>query len=313
MKRARNVVATDFCISCLLCLSALGQAVGPSTPPPTGFGHAYSITSKTNALSIRAIADYSYVAPGDVSFQGTKTRSDANAFSVGLSTEIPVAEKWFVPAELGSRNLLLGTVEGAPIPDRVHTLGFQTGAGYRLDDRWTFLGTIGPRLYRLDNIGGDDIGVAGVVRAVYKWRPDFTLGFGIAFEPDNQIPVLPLAGFRWDIETNLTLNFMWPGPALIYRLDARTTVFLRAGGNFMVFRGDSNLGSKINQPMFNNALGTYRDFHLGPGAEYRLLSGVSVGLQSGYSVGRQINYTRLDQTVSFKPSPFVTLDLVCRF
>ncbi|MGA9451763.1 MAG: hypothetical protein WBW41_10545, partial [Verrucomicrobiia bacterium] len=126
-------------------------------------------------------------------------------------------------------------------------------------------------------------------------------------------PALPLAGLRWDIRTNLTLNLMWPGPALIYHVDKRFDVFMGAGGNFTVFRSDPNLGNRIGQPAFNNALGTYRDFHLGAGAEYRLLRGLSLGIEGGYSVGREIDYVRIGQTVSFDPGPYVRLNLRVRF
>jgi hypothetical protein len=105
-------------------------------------------------------------------------------------------EQWFVPFGLGSRNLFLGAVAGAPIPDQIDTLGFNTGLGYRFNDQWTLVGSLGPRFYRLDSLDSSDIGIGGMVRATYEWKPNLTLALGLAFEPDRDVPVLPAAGVR---------------------------------------------------------------------------------------------------------------------
>jgi hypothetical protein len=256
--------------------------------------------------------DYSYVGAGGILFQGIKGNSDAQSFNANVIGEIPVGDKWFIPVGIGSRNLFLNSVAGAPIPDQINTLGFNAGVGYHFNYQWTFAGTVGPRLYRLDNVNGDDVGMAGMVRAIYKWKPNLTLAFGIGFDIDNQVPVLPVGGLRWDIRPNLTLNLMFPKPEIIYRLNPKLSLFVCGDVNFAVFRADQSLGNKIGQPVFNNALGTYRDFHIAAGAEYHILRELSIGLECGYSVGREIDYTRINQTVSFDPSPYIQIGLKSR-
>ncbi len=305
-------LALVFMSNSIIAQTPMPMQSQPATPSFAA-ANAYGLALQSNRWNISVSMDYSYVAAGDISFEGSKGNSDAQSLNASLRAEIPVDDQWFVPVGIGSRNLFLGTVAGAPIPDQIDTMGLAAGLGYHLNEQWTFVGSVGPQFYRLDDIGGDDVGVAGMVRATWRWKPNLTLAFGIAFEPDNQVPALPLAGLRWDIRTNLTLNLMWPGPALIYHVDKRFDVFMGAGGNFTVFRSDPNLGNRIGQPAFNNALGTYRDFHLGAGAEYRLLRGLSLGIEGGYSVGREIDYVRIGQTVSFDPGPYVRLNLRVRF
>lgn len=200
-----------------------------------------------------------------------------------------------------------------PIPDQINTLGFDAGLGYHIDEQWTVSASAGPRFYRLSDIGGADIGVGTMVTATYKWKPNLTLAGGINYEPDRNVPVLPAAGLQWGICPSLTLDLMWPRTVLIYHVDKQLDLFVGGGGNFTVFRADSNLGNNIGQPAFNQALGTYRDFHVGAGVEYRFWKGLSLEIQGGYSVGRQIVYSRLDQTVSFDASPYVQTGLSWRF
>ena len=281
--------------------------------PPDDIGNSSGVVDRAIPLRIGVSLDYSYVGGGNVSFQGVSGKSAAQSLDARINAGIPLNDQWFVPVGIGSRNLFLGTVAGAPIPDQINALGFGAGLGYHFNDRWTFAGSIGPRFYRFDDIRGDDIGVGGTVRAVYRWKPNLTLAFGLNFEPDRQVPVLPVAGLRWGIRTNLTLNLMWPRPSLVYRVDKRLDVFAAGGGDFTVFRADSNLGNNIGQPQFNNALATYRDFRIGAGVDYRLRRRLSIGVKGGYSFGREIDYTDIGQTVSFGNAPYIQVGLRYRF
>lgn len=298
-----------------LCCPVSAQTTFPSSmqSPADAIGDSYGEADPSVPWRIGASLDYSYISGGDVSFQGATGKSDAQSLNARIHAEIPINDQWFVPVGIGSRNLFLGTVAGAPIPDQINTAGFDAGLGYHFNDQWTFAGSIGPRFYRLDDIGGDDIGVGGTIRAVYRWKPNLTLVFGVNFNTRRQAPFLPAAGLRWGIRTNLTLNLMWPRPSLVYRVGRKLDVFLAGGGDFTAFRADSNLGNNIGQPQFNNALGTYRDFRVGVGADYRLRRGLSIGVEGGYSFGREIDYKDIDQTVSFGNAPYIQAGLRYRF
>ena len=152
-----------------------------------------------------------------------------------------------------------------------------------------------------------------MTRPVYNLKPNLTLAAGFNYEPARNVPVLPGAGLQWDVCPKLTLDLMWPRTAIIYHVQKQLDLFVGGGANFTVFRTDGNLGNQIGKPAFNQALGTYRDFYLGVGAEYRFWKGLSLEVQGGYSVARQIDYSRLDQTVSFDDSPYVLTALRWRF
>ena len=95
-------------------------------------------------------ADYSAVAARSVNFDGASGRSGAQSANAAVTGEVPVNDQWFVPMGLVSRNLFLGGVGGAPIPDQIDTLGLGAGLGWHYNDRWTFIGSVGPRIYRLE-------------------------------------------------------------------------------------------------------------------------------------------------------------------
>lgn len=254
-------------------------------------------------------ADYSSVAAGGVDFKGVKGESGAQSATAYFTAEVPVNDAWFVPVGIISRDFFLGTVAGAPIPAQIETLGFETGLGCRLNDQWTVAASAGPRIYRLDSVDNGDIGVGGMARAMYKWKPNLTVAFGFAVNPDRDAPVLPIVGVRWNIRTNLTLGLMYPRSGLDYRLIPRLNVFAGFDGNYVVFRADDRLGDKIGMSQYNNGLGTYRDFHVCVGGEYRIIRGFSAFVEGGYSFERELHYQRIGQTVKFDPAPYIQTGL----
>jgi hypothetical protein len=296
----------------LLNFSAVAQLT-PSVAPPYAPNYGDWMAAHPGEWRMGVSADYSAVAAGGVNFDGAHGNSGAQSVNVNLGGDIPLNDAWFVPLGVTSRNFFLGTVPGAPIPDQIDTLGLNAGLGWRVNDRWTIAATIGPRFYRLDSVDGSDIGIGGMVRAVYKWTPALTVAFGFAVDPDRDVPVLPAAGLRWEIRTNLALSLMFPKSGLDYRLNSRLSLFAGFDGNFTVFRGEDDLGNKIGMSQYNNGLGTYRDFHFGVGAEYRILRGLAATVEGGYSFARELDYQRIDQTVKFDSAPYVQVGLRYRF
>ncbi|MGA9450696.1 MAG: hypothetical protein WBW41_05040, partial [Verrucomicrobiia bacterium] len=161
-------LALVFMSNSIIAQTPMPMQSQPATPSFAA-ANAYGLALQSNRWNISVSMDYSYVAAGDISFEGSKGNSDAQSLNASLRAEIPVDDQWFVPVGIGSRNLFLGTVAGAPIPDQIDTMGLAAGLGSHLNEQWTFVGSVGPQFYRLDDIGGDDVGVAGMVRATWRW------------------------------------------------------------------------------------------------------------------------------------------------
>jgi hypothetical protein len=307
-----NICAAGMAVVCLVNYSAAAQTNESATLPDRA-NNADWTSSRGGEWRMGLSSDYSSVAAAGVNFNGVKGNSGAQSADANVTGEVPLNEAWFVPMNITSRNFFLGTVPGAPIPNQMDTLGLNAGLGYHWNDQWTFAGALGPRFYRLDSVESSGIGIGGMLRATYKWKANLTVAFGIAFDPDRDVPVLPAAGLRWDIRTNLALSVMFPKSGLDYRLNSKLGLFAGFAGNFAVFRAENNLGGKIGMSQFNNGLGTYRDFHFGAGAEYRIIRGLSATVEGGYSFDRELDYQRIDQTVKFDSAPYIQAGLKYRF
>jgi hypothetical protein len=257
--------------------------------------------------------DYASVAASGVNFYGAKGNSGAQTAEASLASETALNRDWFVPMDITLRNYSFGTLAHAPIPNQIYTLALNAGLGYHLDDQWTVGGALGPRFYRLDAVDGSGIGIGHSVWATYRWKPNLKVAFAIAVDPNRDVPVLPAGGLRWEIQTNVTLRLMFPRSGLDYRVDAKLTIRASFDGNYAVFRAEDDLGDKIGMTQFNNGLGTYRDFLLGAGAEYRVGDGFSASCKCGYSFDRELDYQRIGQRVKFDSAPFIQVKLKYRF
>lgn len=262
----------------------------------------------------QAALDSSYTAPSTVKFQGTRlANSDAFNVNLDIGKKFSLNDRWFLQMDLGSDNLFLDEVSGVPIPDAIHTMRFGAGIGYHWNDKWTVTGMISPSLYRLEDVQGSDVGLAGGVLALYHANPKWMWSFGLMVAPDSDLPVLPMAGVNWIINDQFTLQMMFPKPRLLYRIDRQWTLYTGLDMVGTTFRTADDFGVKIGMSQYNNALATYRDVRLGLGVSYHVIFGLDAELEAGASVYRQIDYTKIDQKVEFDPSVYVRLGLNYRF
>jgi len=307
-----NLCAASLAAVCLVNHSAPAQT-NQSPVVPDSVSYADWTPTQGGEWRMVLSSDYSGVAAGHVDFNGLKGSSSAQSADARLTSEVALNDAWFVPMGLSSHNFFLGTIPGTPIPDQINTLGLNTGLGYHVNEQWTVSGVAGPEFYRLDSVDNSGIGVAGAIRATFKWTPTLTIAMGVSIDPDRDVPVLPAAGLRWDIQPDLTLSVMFPRSGLDYRLNSKLSVFGGFSGNYTVFRGDNNMGDKIGLSQYNNALGTYRDFRAGAGVEYQLLHGLFASVEGGYSFDRELDYRRIDQVIRFDSAPYVQAGLKYRF
>ncbi|QEM68927.1 hypothetical protein FO488_12690 [Geobacter sp. FeAm09] len=257
----------------------------------------------------------SYTATGKAKFRGADSSdSDAYNLSFALRTRAPLNEHWSIPLDLRSQNLYLGSLAGVPVPDNIHTLQFGTGLNYRLNDRWMFMALVSPTLYKLSDVGGNDIGISGGLMAMWNYSPSLKFTFGVMYSPDSAFfKVMPMAGLDWAINDQLDLRLMFPQPGLIYTPNDHWSFRVGADLNMATFRTSDSFGTSIGLPQYNDALGTYSDIRIGAGAGYRVSKNLSVEADAGYSVHRQINYTRIDERVKFDPAPYAGLGLRLSF
>lgn len=257
----------------------------------------------------------SYTLGGDTEFGGRQFgESDAFNASLALSAFWPLSEKWSIPFELQSQHLSLGALAGVPLPHTINTLEFGLGLGYRPNDRWMFMFRVNPAFYKFEDVGGNDIGFSGGLMAEWQHSPSFKWMFGVMWQPNNTMPVIPLVGFEWQINDQWELLMTFPKPRLVYSVTDRLK--LHAGMDLILgttFRSSDTLGTSIGLPQYNDALGSYSEVRLALGAGYQVTKSLSLEAEGGYAISRDIEYQDIDNKVTFDPTPYVRIGLRFEF
>lgn len=306
------------CLPAFLAAAALATATGRDLPtdttPMPEPPEIQDSKSGDRPPLLDAKADFSHTFGGETTFRGEKS-ADSDAFNLNFSaaTLLPLGGRWMMPLELKAQWISLDDPAGVPMPDSIETLELGLGIAWQPADRWMFMASLNPTLYKLDDIEGDDLGFSGGLMAEWEYNRSWKWMFGLMVQPDNDLPVIPLVGFEWKIDDCWTLEFPF-SPRLTYAPDERWSFHL---GIDMIlgttFRTSDTLGSSLGLPEFDGELGSYSEFRLGAGVGWKLTDSLKLEAEAGYSFDRKIEYSDIDEEVEFDDAPYIRLGLRFEF
>lgn len=257
----------------------------------------------------------SYTAPGRAKTKNSYGDTDTSKLNISLDGRVPMNEKWFIPLDLRSNNLYLGSQSGAPVPDAIHTLSIGVGLGYRPTERLTLMAKVTPTLYSLNGVDSHDIGLSYGLMAKYKYdySPSLKILSGLMYSPGSSFNLLPVVGVDWDITDRFNLQLMFPMPRLTYTPNKLWKFHVGAELNEVMFRTGNSFGTDANLSRYNDTLGSYSEIKAGAGLNYQISRSISAGLDAGYALNRQITYTNINERVDLGSAPYVGIGLRMSF
>ena len=239
--------------------------------------------------------------------------SDTSKLNISLDGRVPLNKKWFIPIDLRSNNLYLGSQSGTPVPDAIHTLSIGAGVGYRPTERLTLMAKVTPTLYKLDGVDSNDIGLSYGLMAKYDYSTSLKIISGLMYSPGSRFRLLPAVGVDWDINDRFNLQLMFPMPRLTYTPNKLWKFHVGAELNGVMFRTGNSFGTDTSLSSYNDTLGSYSEIKAGAGLSYQFSRSISAGLDAGYSMNRQITYTNHDERVDLGLAPYVGIGLRMSF
>ncbi len=299
--RQRRLLGLLVFASSVYCHSASAQQNGGATT-------TLSPTPPGNPLIVSVTPDYSFVDRSNVADGSASGKSGAQTADLEIETEIPVSDRWSVPVDFQSANIFMNSVPGIAVPENINTIHFAAGLAYQFNTHWSAAFTAGPAIYRYDDLSIEDVGIAGELRVTYQVSPDLDFYLGADYEMDGKYPVLPAAGIKWKVNDHFLLDLRLARLEADYLANDQLSFFIDGNTDYEVFRANSHLGNQLGIPSFNNAVGTYEDFHGGLGFRYQFNPGLSLSAEAGYSFGRNIEYDRIDHhSIYFDSAPYAQL------
>lgn len=258
-------------------------------------------------------AENVYHFSSEPEFRNSKNKTDSSQLDLEVKKVFHLKNNLMIPLRIGSTHLFQDEHSPIPIEDQFHNLSLQTGLGRRINDQWMIMGQIEGTLYKLKEIESNDIGLSGGIMTLWNYRPHLKYIFGLMISPDSDLPVLPMIGMNWEISPHWTLQLMMPKPRIFYQFDPSLKFHFGGEMKTMNFRTSNDLGNTIGDRRYNDAFGVYRDIRLGIGLEYEINPIWNINVDTGYSVYRTIEYTRIDETVKYQPTPYLQVGIKASF
>jgi hypothetical protein len=207
-----------------------------------------------------------------------------------------------------------------PLFHNLGIVGAKAGFVYELSPQWSVLGNVAPSFNGdLNNLTARDFVMSGLVALKYSPYGNDKLVFllGANIHSTGTIPVLPIAGVRWQVTDALTLNLTVPRPEIDYALTRRITLFADGSLNGGDFRVPNNAGTAIRQPKFNNAWLSYESIRFGGGLRLKILPFASLQAEGGYEAARNFNFNNLNNNnginTHVKSAPYIETKLNISF
>jgi hypothetical protein len=199
---------------------------------------------------------------------------------------------------------------------QVTTVRVTPGLFYRLDDKWSLLGS-----FTLDASGetNADVGQAltygGVVGARYQVRPGLAYTFGVAGSTvlEDGGTVFPFLGVEWDLTEKLKFVTRGPGAQLTYSVSPELDLTAQVSYENRAFR----LASDANA--YRGGEGVLRDQRvtLGVQAQWTPVPGLSLRAEAGFVPWSEIRVDDNDgnplDALTVTPTGYVGVSATLRF
>lgn len=138
-----------------------------------------------------------------------------------------------------------------------------------------------------------------------KITKNFSLAIGLTTGLLREWPVLPVGGFVWNVNDQLKVNAVFPGPRVSYQFFHGFQAFL--GGDFA---GGGYRNGPTDDHRTNNAALQYTELRGGGGITYTPRKGVDVEASSGWVFQREIDFFHSGPDFKTRAgAPYFKLDL----
>jgi hypothetical protein len=187
---------------------------------------------------------------------------------------------------------------GADLPPQLYDIYLQIRWMTKVSDRWSLTLATTPGYYTdFEGDNSDALRVTAQALAIWEWRPQSQLIFGVVYLDREDIGFLPAGGLIWTPNDANRLELIFPRPRFLHRF-RQTSIYEDwwsigaefGGGEWAIERADGT-----------NDVVDITDFRITAGVERKSIDYlVGMRLEMAYVFGREIEYR--SDSPGFEPS-----------
>jgi Domain of unknown function (DUF6268) len=270
-----------------------------------------------NPMSISEELDAVYSYVGDANTRGANLKS-------GEVDEQSADVKYVVSPQVNKDLLLRFGAEWArysfdapdhsPVPRVLQQASGVLGFDYQVADEWLMRVEVEPGIYGdFENINWRDFDAPLVIGGIYLASADVQWFFGLRMDVRCEYPVLPVAGVRWKLSDEWTLNLMLPSPRVEYQVNERLMFYAGTGIEAGTFATGETFGSDHGEPRLDGTIVDFLEFRVDAGASWKLTPGVTLEAEAGYMPYREFDFFEPDLDVRSYNAPYGQVACHARF
>jgi len=257
-----------------------------------GFAQPTNITF-TPALIDTFNSNYSY------SDAGAFKRGDATIKGVSMSRfefnalgRVPINEDTLFNPGLSYSNTAIDTPDNTALPKSLQEFSVNLGFRGKLSPQWAYVVTVRPGIYGdFEKIHSDSFNAPLFLAAFFVPNDYATWIVGVAANSFNNHPVLPVAGLRLKLATNLQFELGFPRTGLSYAYNSKLTL----RGGLSVFGGNYRITKDLGVPApgiksLNNTYFDLTEIRGGFGVTYKLSNDFELEADYGNTVLRRFEF-----------------------
>jgi hypothetical protein len=202
----------------------------------------------------------------------------------------------------------------AAVPRLLQQASGVLGFDYQVADEWLMRVEVEPGIYGdFENINWRDFNAPLVVGGLYLASADVQWFLGLKVDVRCEYPVLPVAGVRWKLSDEWTLNLMLPSPRVEYQVNDRLTLYAGTEIEAGTFATGETFGSDHGEPKLNGTIVDFFELRLDAGLSWKLTPSVSVEAEAGYMPYRWFDFFEPDLNVRSGNAPYGQIACHARF
>jgi Domain of unknown function (DUF6268) len=266
----------------------------------------------------------SWEVEGDGSYVGSDTLKRSGQ-RFGDISEIQAAFDAIASYQLNDKFLLRLGAEwerysfdpdrSSPVPETLEDVNLVLGADVQVTPAVLMRVEVRPGLYgEFSHLSTGNFFIPIQVGASYFVSPELLLVAGFQVNVDNDIPVFPGAGVRWQVTPKFLVNGILPKPTVEYKLTDNVSAFVGAS----LLGGTYRLGDRYARDTgirkLNHSVLEYEEIRAGGGLNWRLNRSLSLNAEAGCVPFRKFDYSRASYKVQADDvAPYVQVSFSCKF
>jgi hypothetical protein len=209
----------------------------------------------------------------------------------------------------------LGVREGTAIPGNLQSVNLVTGLNWQVSPVITLQMDLKPGFYGdVNHMATNNFDVPIEAGGAYFVSDTFQIVVGVGIDLFRNIPVIPGAGFRWQVTDKWLINAVLPKPQVTYQLNDAVGIYVGAEFLDSPFRMSGDFGSRNNIKKLNDSILSYEEVHIGGGLAVKLSKTLTLDLNTGIVPYRKFDFDRAGYKLkSTDPVPYGELNLSFKF